>query len=247
MISYKVLLPTSGTGSRLKDITKNLNKALVLIAGKPAIEYILTPYAKDVPIVVTLGFLGTSVKDYLENNHPERIFEFVWVDKFEGPGSSLGYSMLKAKDNLQCPFIFHACDGIFVEPIPAPEYNWIGGFVDDWKTTDLPLAQYRTHAMKDGVILNLNDKGVQGFDSVHIGLDGIYDYKIYWNTLQKIYENNPNDAQISDVPILDSMIRQSIEFKWIPYEVWLDTGNIPALERTEKFLESKMKIVKALP
>src|SRR3990167_3641709 len=184
---YKVLLPTSGIGSRLGEITKNTNKSLVPLVGRPTIDYILDSYPKDVPIVVTLGFMGQSVKDYLETNHKDRIFEFVWVDKYEGPGSSLGYSMLRAKENLQCPFIFHACDGIFVEPIPAPQYNRIGGFVDDWKTTDLPLEQYRTHTMKDGTIAYLNDRGIPGFDSVHIGLDGIFDYKIYWDTLEGIY------------------------------------------------------------
>ncbi|OGG58852.1 hypothetical protein A2765_00530 [Candidatus Kaiserbacteria bacterium RIFCSPHIGHO2_01_FULL_56_24] len=239
MSGYKVFLPTSGTGSRLKDITKNTNKSLVSIAGKPAITYILASYPKDVPIVVTLGYLGESVKEYLEREYPDRTFEFVWVDKYEGPGSSLGYSMLKAKNNLQCPFIFHACDGIFVEPIPAPEYNWIGGFVDDWKTTDLPLEQYRTHTMKDGTIAYLNDRGIPGFDSVHIGLDGIFDYKIYWDTLEGIYAKDPNDAQISDVPILDAMIKTGVMFKWIPYKVWLDTGNIPALKATEKFLAAR--------
>ena len=238
MTDYKVLLPTSGTGSRLEDITKNLNKSLVPIAGKPAIEYILDSYPKNVPIVITLGFLGQSVKEYLENNHTDRVFEFVWVDNFEGPGSSLGYSMLKAKENLQCPFIFHACDGIFVEPIPAPTYNWMGGFVDDWNTTDLPLSQYRTQSMKDGKITHLNDRGVPGFDSLHIGLDGIYDYARYWQILQALYDKDPNDAQISDVPILDTMIQEGIEFKWIPFKVWLDIGNISALERTEKFLAS---------
>ncbi|MBI5469867.1 hypothetical protein HY968_00895 [Candidatus Kaiserbacteria bacterium] len=239
MINYKVLLPTSGTGSRLKEITKNTNKALVPIAGKPAISYILASYPKDVPIVVTLGYLGQSVKDYLKKEYPDRVFEFVWIDTFEGPGSSLGYSMLKAKDNLQCPFIFHACDGIFVEPIPAPGFNWIGGFVDDWTTTKLPLEQYRTHTMKDGVIQKLNDRGIPGFDSVHVGLDGIYDYQIYWDTLQAIYDKDPNDAQVSDVPILDSMIKKGVSFRWIPYKVWLDTGNIPALTETEKFLSRR--------
>ena len=236
---YKVLLTTSGTGSRLGDITKNTNKALVPINGKPAITYILSSYAEDVPIVVTLGYLGESVKTFLESNYPNRTFEFVWIDKFEGPGTSLGYSMLKAKDNLQCPFIFHACDGIFTEKIPAPEYNWIGGFVDDWATTDLPLAQYRTHTMRDGEIVRLNDRGVPGFDSMHIGLDGIFDYKIYWEALESIYSANPNDAQISDVPIIDLMMRRGVTFKWIPYKVWLDTGNIPALKRTETFLASR--------
>lgn len=237
-MKYKVLLPTSGTGSRLEDITRNTNKSLVPIAGKPAIEYILTSYPKEIPIVVTLGYLGESVKTYLEQNHPDRIFEFVSINKYEGPGSSLGYSMLQTRENPQCPFIFHACDGIFVESIPAPEYNWIGGFVDDWATTDLPIEQYRTHAMTDGMILHLNDRGVQPFDSVHVGLDGIYDYKTYWEILQAIYDKDPNDAQISDVPVLDSMISIGIKFKWIPYKVWLDTGNIPAFERIERYLKS---------
>lgn len=237
-MNWKVLLTTSGTGSRLKELTKNTNKALVPIAGKPAIEYILSSYPKEIPVVVTLGYLGESVKEYLAKNHPERMFEFVWIDKYEGPGTSLGYSMLQAKKNLQCPFVFHACDGIFTEAIPAPEYNWIGGFVDDWNTTDLPLEQYRTHTMKNGVIEHLNDRGVKPFDSVHIGLDGIYDYEIYWQMLQSIYDRNPSDQQISDVSALNLMMQVGVEFKWIPYEIWLDTGNLSALKRTEDFFNA---------
>jgi choline kinase len=233
---YKVLLPTSGTGSRLGEVTKNTNKALVQINGKPAITYIIESYPDNVPIVITLGYLGESVKEFLEKNYPNRNFEFVWIDKYEGPGSSLGYSMLKAKNNLQCPFIFHACDGIFTEKIPEPKHNWIGGYVDDWETTDLPLDQYRTHTMKDGNILHLNDRGVSGFDSIHIGLDGICDYEMYWDVLESIYKKDPNDAQISDVPILDEMIKGGVVFAWIPYKVWLDTGNPAALKRTEDFL-----------
>ena len=91
---YKVLLPTSGTGSRLGEITKNTNKSLISINGKPAITYILSSYPKDVPIVITLGYRGKDVKKYLEENYPDRAFEFVWINKYEGPGSSLGYSML---------------------------------------------------------------------------------------------------------------------------------------------------------
>jgi dTDP-glucose pyrophosphorylase len=63
-MNYKVLLPTSGTGSRLGDITKHTNKALVPLNGRPAVEYILASYAKDVPVVVTLGYRGEDVKKH---------------------------------------------------------------------------------------------------------------------------------------------------------------------------------------
>ncbi len=235
-MQYKVLLPTSGTGSRLGEITKHTNKSLVPLNGRPTIDYILDSYAKDVPFVITLGYLGESVKEYLEKNHPERVFEFVWIDKYEGPGSSLGYSMLQAKAHLQCPFIFHACDNIYLEEIHAPDHNWMGGFVENWATSKLPLEHYRTQTMKDGKVIYLNDKGVTPFDSLHIALDGIKDYEAWWRILENIYNANPSDAQISDVPILDQMIKEGIDFEWVPYNIWLDTGNPDALKRSKDFL-----------
>jgi len=237
-MKYKVLIPTSGTGSRLKDLAKNTNKSLIKVGGREALCYILESYEPSVPLVITLGYLGEQVKKFLTENYPDRLFEFVRVGKYEGPGSSLGYSMLQAKTNLQCPFIFHACDGIFVENIPAPEHNWIGGFVDNWATTDLPLEHYRSHTVKDNKILYLNDRGIPGFDSLHIGLDGIKDYDIWWKTLEEIYNRDPNDAQISDVPILDAMIKQGVKFDRIPYKVWLDTGNLATLARTDAYLRA---------
>lgn len=236
--AYKVLLPTSGTGSRLKDITKKTNKALVPINDKPAITYILDSYPKEVPIVVTLGYLGESVKTFLEDTYPDRTFEFVWVDKYEGFGSSLGYSLLKARDYLQCPFIFHACDGIFVEKIPEPTENWIGGFVDDWNTTNLPLAEYTSHTMENEAVLRINPRGATGFDSLHIGLDGINDYAMWWETLANIYQANPGEAQLSDVHVLNKMLERHVAFKWVPFNVWLDTGNLSALKRTETYFSS---------
>lgn len=236
MATYKVLLPTSGTGSRLKDITKGTNKSLVLLNDRPAIEYILDSYSKDIPFVVTLGYLGDTVKAYLEKNHADRIFEFVWVDKYEGPGSSLGYSMLKAKENLQCPFVFHACDGIFVENIPAPDHNWIGGFVDNWDTTELPVAEYTSHTIENEKLSRINPRGVPGFDSIHIGLDGIKDYESWWRNLESIYNTNKDDTQISDVGILNAMLKEEVEFTWIPYKIWLDTGNLTAIKKAEDWL-----------
>ena len=242
-MKYKVLIPTSGTGSRLKGLTANTNKSLIKVGGREALRYIVESYKPDIPLVVTLGYFGDQVKSFLTQNYPDRVFEFVLVDKYDGPGSSLGYSMLQAKPNLQCPFIFHACDGIFVEKIPAPEHNWIGGFVDNWVTTDLPLEHYRSHTMEDGRVLHFNEKGISGFDSLHIGLDGIKDYKIWWKALEDIYNKNPGDAQISDVPILEAMLLLGVEFDRIAYKVWLDTGNSAALARTDAYLTANQTIL----
>jgi NDP-sugar pyrophosphorylase family protein len=106
MNSYKVLLTTSGIGSRLGEITKYTNKALVRIGDKPSISHIIETYPNDTIFVVTLGYFGNQVKDFLEIAYPERIFEFVYVDKYEGEGSSLLYSMLCAKNLFKSHLFF---------------------------------------------------------------------------------------------------------------------------------------------
>ena len=128
-MKYKVLITTSGTGSRLGDLTKNKNKSVIEIAGKPAISYIIDNYPKDTQFVITLGYFGSQVKDLLLKRYPEHNFKFIEIDKYQGERSSMGYSMLCAKDNLQCPFVFHACD-TFVpgKAIPKPTSNWIAGY-----------------------------------------------------------------------------------------------------------------------
>lgn len=238
-MKYKVLLTTSGTGSRLGELTKHTNKALVPINGIPTIDYILSSYPKDTVFVVTLGYLADQVKEYLVAHHKDRQFEFVEVDPYIGDGSSLLYSMRCAKENLQCPFIFHACDTIITEAIPEPDTNWVIGYVIDAETTELDVRQYRSHKVEGGYITKVNDKGVMDFDSIHIGMTGIYDYQVFWETLEEIYAKDPLNQALGDVPVIEGLLEKGVKIKWIPFHTWLDTGNPDALKRTEEYLRNK--------
>jgi NDP-sugar pyrophosphorylase family protein len=230
---YKVLVPTSGTGSRLKELTARTNKSLVLVNGKPALSSIIEAYPMNVSFVITLGYLGKSVKAFLDKQYPKRIFEYVTVDKFEGPGSSLGYSMLLAKEHLQCPFIFHACDTLVSEPIPAPDHNWVGGYQETVSAEKGMFSEYRSHRLEKGIITEFIERGLLGFDSIHIGLDGIHDYQAWWRILEDMYQAHPEDASLSDVPVLDKMLRDGIPLGSVTFKTWCDTGNLPALSRTQ--------------
>lgn len=221
----KVFLTTSGTGSRLNELTKYINKALVRVGKKPAISYIIESYSSDTEFVITLGYKGDQVKDFLELAYPTIHFTFIWVDKYEGPGTSLGYSMLQAKQELQCPFIFHACDTI-VEgwKAPEPSENWAAGLsMDD-------MTQYTSFDVnEDGYISKYNDKGALGADLVHIGLIGVQDYKNYWETLERIYATDPNDSRLNDTITLSDMISRGAKVKAVAVPSWLDIGNPSAL------------------
>ncbi len=96
-LNYKVLIPSAGLGTRLGEISKNLNKALVSIDNKPTISHVIEKFPEEVEIVVALGHKGDLVKDYLKMAHDNRKITFVEVDNYRGTGSGLGYSISEAK------------------------------------------------------------------------------------------------------------------------------------------------------
>ena len=109
----KVFIPTAGIGSRLYNLTRNLNKCLIEIGNKPAISYIIENFPENTEFVIALGFDSKKVKDFLKLTYPNKKFYFSYVDNFSGPKSSLGYSMKCSRRYLQSPFFFVACDSIF--------------------------------------------------------------------------------------------------------------------------------------
>jgi len=121
---YKVLITTSGLGQRLGELTQYTNKSLIRVGKKPILSYIIEAYPKDTEFVITVGYFADQIKDFIKIVYPYLKVIFVLVDKYQGPGTSLGYSMLQAKKYLQCPFIFHCNDTIVSEDIPPPYENW---------------------------------------------------------------------------------------------------------------------------
>ena len=85
--NYKIFIPSAGLGTRLGDLSKNLNKALVSIDNKPVISRVIEKFPKNVEIVMALGYKGQLIKNYLEMAHPDRVFNFVNVDNYSGPAS----------------------------------------------------------------------------------------------------------------------------------------------------------------
>ena len=112
---------------RLGSLTKSFNKSLLPIDQKAIISHIIEKFPTDVEIIVATGYQGEKVKEYLYHAHFDRKIMTVSVDKFEGPGSGPGYSLLCCKDHLQCPFIVYAADTMLSEKsLPPPDKNWMG-------------------------------------------------------------------------------------------------------------------------
>jgi dTDP-glucose pyrophosphorylase len=235
MVDYKVLLTTSGLGSRLGNLTKFTNKSLVRVGDKAVISHIIETYPKDVEFVITLGHYGTHVKQYLTLAHSDRKITFVEVDNYMGEGSSLLYSISLCEEHLQCPFVFHACDTLlpknYISNIDFST-NWsIGGVGDNSQS-------YRTLNCLNGKILSINEKGEQNFDYVYVGVSGFKDYQSFWNACKSILKS-VKTSDLSDCHV----IRKMNDFSVVAIDEWYDIGNIDALKRTRSKIKGTIQVL----
>jgi hypothetical protein len=225
-MKFKVLITASGVGAPLGDLTKYTNKALVKVGNKPVISHIIEAYPKNTHFVVTLGYFGDQVRDFLTIAYPDLAVEFVQVDPFVGPGSSQGESMFQAMSKLQCPFIYHASDTIVSELIPEPKENWVGVSKGD------DTSQYASWSLREGV-LQFHEKGALDADYIHIGLIGVHDYKAFWNTLRSLKSEYPDSGELHDGLVLSRLIRSGTTMKPVEFFTWKDIGNVKALMQVQ--------------
>lgn len=237
MAEYKVLITTSGLGSRLGELTDYTNKSLVRVADKPAISYIVESYPEDTEFVITLGHFGDHVKQFLQLAYPTYNFTFVEVDNYKGPGSSLGYSILQCKHEINCPFIFHASDTVIKNfSIPNTDTNWVAGSHKE------ESSQYRTLNLNSNKLVKVNEKGELGYDFSYVGLAGIKDYELFFYNLEKLIYKGHEDT--SDIHVINNMVSE-VEFlyKDIPYGNWFDIGNTSELIKTRKQFNSSIEVL----
>ena len=242
---YKVLITTSGVGSRLGNLTQYTNKSLIKVGDKFAICHIIEKYNKHLEFVITLGYYGQFVKDFLELAYPYHYFNFVWVDKYEGEGSSLAYSLLQAKKELQNPFIFNCCDALTKDKIKIPNVNTL--FIND-KQTD--ASSYATiNIQDDNYVKSLNSKSHSiNFDYIYTGISFIKNYNLYWKTLDDLYNNNPQSFELGDVDVVQNMLQNiSGQFKYHKLDKWYDTGSLSEMvNKIKKEYTSKYVVLDKL-
>ena len=230
----KVLITTSGLGTRLGDLTKYTNKALVKLGDKAVISHIIDAYP-NAEFVITLGHFGDFVRQFLEITYPELKFEFVYVDKYCGEGSGLVKSISFAKDKLQCPFIFNVCDTILTDTIINVDHNWMAcgkSYQPD---------VFRTVRTDSGNITKINEKGEINYDYAYVGVAGIFDYELFWKTLDLMLLDEIL-ADSSDCHIFMNMLKK-VEIGCFEVSTWFDTGSVEHLNKAKTNYIQKYKVL----
>ena len=124
-MKYNYCILAAGAGQR-NYFSKNSHKGLLPINNRAILSLIIEKLDPERKIVVAIGHNGALLRQYISIAHPEREIVFVEVDKIDSPGAGPGYSLLKCKPQLNCPFVLLNCDSYLNQIIPPPNKNWMG-------------------------------------------------------------------------------------------------------------------------
>ena len=217
-----IFIATAGLGSRLGDLTKNMNKAMLPINNRAIISYIIDKFPKEYEFVICLGYKGNELKQYCQLAYPEHKFIFINVDKYDGEDSGPGYSALQCKEYLQRPFYFAVADCIIDSKIPYLDGNWLAV-----SPTAYPEKYSTIQLDKDDNILAFTNKNAKGYDNAFIGLASIWDYEIFWSELEANIKNGEIVSAFENTGKYPKFKAKHLK--------WLDTGNLDDLNRTKEY------------
>jgi len=221
-----VLILAAGLGSRLKNLTKNINKVLLPINNKAIISHIIDMFPKTYDFIIAIGYKGDSIKEYCEITHTNHNFTFIEIDKYEGEGTGPGYSALLCSTHLQRPFYFITGDCLIDSPIPHIDGNWLGVQPTSYpeKYSTIEIDKYKN-------VISHKNKSEEGHDLAFIGMAAIFDYEVFWDEL----ENNLLNGEIVTA-FKNPSVYPTLKIKELK---WLDTGNLDDLIKTKEYFNDK--------
>jgi NDP-sugar pyrophosphorylase family protein/mannose-6-phosphate isomerase-like protein (cupin superfamily) len=235
----QVCILTSGIGSRMGGLTDVVNKALLPVRNKAVISWIIEMYPQNSRFVISLGYKGDQVKNYLLAAYPGYDFIFTTVDNYDQPGAGPGYSLMQCKQYLGSDsFYFSVCDALFEGDIPTDRnVNWVG--VAD---VNYAISQnYCNFSLEGNSVKKMIDK--EPYPDNHsksfVGLCYIKDADIFWKGLED-KSLHKNEYQMTKG--IDALINAG---EVVPVNVdWTDVGSyqkyVEIIKEEGKFNFSKL-------
>ena len=215
-------IASSGKGTRMFQLTENINKALLPINGKAVISYIIDKIPNEYDIIITTGYKAELLKEYCEAVHEDRHITYINVPDYDSKKSGPGESLLKCKKLLQRPFYFSTVDCLIDVELPTIDSDWIGV-----SPTSISNIYSTANLDKDLNVINFKNKSKDGYKYAFIGLSGIYNYEKFWETLEK---NIGNSGELVSVYMSDYKVKAKIM-------EWQDTGTIDSYHNAKKIME----------
>jgi glucose-1-phosphate thymidylyltransferase len=230
----KAIIPVAGKGTKLRPQTYTQPKALIPIAGKPLLAFLMDDLVQAGldDFVFIVGYLGEKIREFVEKKYPGIHATFIEQISRQGIGHAIWLTKDAVDENE--PVFIALGDGVFdlniKHIVEAPTSMLALKKVDDPR--EFGIAEM---IEKNGTIISLIEKPqIPKSNLALVGLYKINESKKLFDILEfNIHHQVMTRGEIQLTDALMKMIEDGIVFKGYKVNNWFDCG------RKETLLETK--------
>jgi glucose-1-phosphate thymidylyltransferase len=224
----KAIIPVAGAGAKLRPHTYTQPKALIPIAGKTILSFIVDQlYEAGInEFIFITGYLGEKIEDYVKFAFPHIKYHFVQQTERWGTGHAIEMARdLVGNDEVFVALGDTICEYDVKEMINSP-YSMLGV-----KKVEDP-RQFGVAEVDDyGFIEHVVEKPtIPKSNMALVGLYKIKETEFMYGCLRHLFkENIRTNGDYSLTDALDFMIQRGAQFKAFKVKNWFDCGKKESL------------------
>ncbi|MGI8951245.1 MAG: sugar phosphate nucleotidyltransferase [Chitinophagaceae bacterium] len=233
----KAIIPVAGAGAKLRPHTYTQPKALIPIAGKTILSFIVDQLheAGINEFIFIVGYLGEKIQEYVKQTYPQLTCHFVYQNERQGTGHAIELTKnLVGSDEVFVVLGDTICEYDVREVIDSP-FSMLGvKKVDDprnFGVAEIDGGNIIEHVIEKPAIpkSNMALVGLYKIKETNFMFDCIY--HLFNHEIKSFGEYNLTDA-------IECMIKRGAEFKAFKVKNWYDCG------KKETLLESNATLLK---
>ncbi len=234
----KAIIPVAGAGTKLRPHTYTQHKALIPLAGKPLLSYIIDDLSDNgvQSFAFIIGYLGEKIKQFVEEYHPDIEAQFIDQNERKGTAHAVGL----AKDFIGSDEAVIVYGDTIVEIDFKSLFTSQGNHVCVGKVPN--PSDFGIVETEDG---SAKAKGFAEKPSIPksnlalVGMFKIADTDIMFDQIEKLMSDEIDNQERSFTLVLQKMYEQGCEFCINKVDRWFDCGRKETLLETNQVLLQK--------
>lgn len=233
----KAIIPVAGAGTKLRPHTYTQPKALIPIAGKTILSFIVDQLhdAGIDEFIFIVGYLGEKIQDYVVENYPQLKTHFVYQNERHGLGHAIELTReIVANDEVFVVLGDTICEYDVKEVLNSPT-SMLG-----IKKVDDPRNFGVASIGEDGFIESLVEKpAIPKSNMALVGLYKIKETHFLFECLHTLFlKSEKVNGEYNLTDALDCMVKKGAKFQSFKVKSWFDCG------KKETLLESNATLLK---
>ena len=235
----KAIIPVAGAGAKLRPHTYTQPKALIPIAGKTILSFIVDQLKAEGinEFIFVVGYLGEKIQNYVEQTYPNLKTHFVYQNDRQGTAHAIQLAQeIVGGDEVFIALGDTICEYDIKEVLESPTSMLGVQKVDD------PRQFGVAEMNEDGLIEHVVEKpSIPKSNNALVGLYKIKESAILFECFQQLVNDNiKSNGEYNLTDALACMIQKGTRFRSFKVANWFDCG------KKESILETNATILKKM-